>query len=501
MRNSAAEITTESRVVKAVLHGDYQEFPAPLRQLIELAPLGFDQPEDAQIMAAYKRALSNGGILEAYLEGDFLQFLELYRTSQHVEKPEDVMGDVRRLLKSAVKRRLTEALADIEQSPSQAWEIMQRCAKVDAGSTDTQEHWTVDQLLDYDIDHDPNAVIGLRDGRTTRYLCKGFGAWVIGQSGTGKSSLAIQQGYTWALGRDFFGVAPVIPPRILVVQNENDKGDCAEAVQGVAKYLCNTEEDMDMIRERTHIIRCRGLTGGDFIKWLQDEVLRFKADIAYVDPLLRFAGIEVSRQDQCTKFLNELIDPMLKTTGVILNGCHHTGKPKAMRETKGWSTYDMAYSGIGSSELVNWARAISILTLVDEERKIFELRLAKRGFRAWATHPTGEQTIKLFLKHSSNGLFWEQVEVSEVLSETEEKPGRPKSLVQQIASMNLHSFCAACSPDGESKREIARRLEAWLSTQNFDGSVETCRKVVSRLVETQKLVKLESGLYTRGPQA
>jgi hypothetical protein len=119
-----------------------------------------------------------------------------------------------------------------------------------------------------------------------------------------------------------------------------------------------------MVNERVKIIRCRGKTGKDFCFWLEQEIFEWRADLVYVDPLLRFAGIDVSRQDQCTKFLNDNLDPMLASTKVVLIGAHHTGKPKTTKETSNWTVYDYAYSGIGSSELVNWARAICILRVL-----------------------------------------------------------------------------------------------------------------------------------------
>jgi hypothetical protein len=44
---------------------------------------------------------------------------------------------------------------------------------------------------------------------------------------------------------------------------------------------------------------------------------------------------------------------------------HHTGKPKTLKETKNWTDIDYAYSGLGSSELVNWARAVMVLKPLD----------------------------------------------------------------------------------------------------------------------------------------
>lgn len=508
MRESAAEILIESRIVKAVLHGDYATFPEVLKQLIEFAPMGFSNPSNGQIVAAYRAARSNGGNIASHLEGDHVFWLEFYKTSKEVETPDQVAGDAKKLLNVASKQKLTEALATVEQSPSQAFKVLQGLSdatELNGVSSRTQERWAISELMDYDPTKDPNAIIGLHDGLTTRYLCKGAGAWIIGQSGLGKSSLAIQQGFTWALGRPFFGIAPVRPLRVLIVQNENDQGDCSEATQGVCKSICETEEDMIGVEERARIIRCRGKTGSDFCHWLEQEVFDWKADLVYVDPLLRYAGIDVSRQDQCTRFLNEQLDPMLAATNVVLIGAHHTGKPKSARETAGWTIYDHAYSGIGSSELVNWSRAIMILRVISEESGTFDLLLAKRGGRAWATHPGGEPTTKLYLRHSTSGMCWEQVAPEDLPRGTVEETksssaGRP-SKIQEIASMNLHSFCTACTKEGESHFVIAKRLETFLATQHIDASRSTCRRAIPALVANQKLIKTSESLYIVGDNA
>ena len=55
---------------------------------------------------------------------------------------------------------------------------------------------------------------------------------IVGQSGIGKSSFAMQMAINWALGKATFGIAPECPLRSLIVQAENDRGDIAEMLQG-----------------------------------------------------------------------------------------------------------------------------------------------------------------------------------------------------------------------------------------------------------------------------
>jgi len=384
----------------------------------------------------------------------------------------------------------------INKSQSRVLSALNRLGKIGI-----QEHWSMNDLIRYDVDRDPNALVGWHDGKATRYLCRSYAGWLIGQSGIGKSTLGQQQCYMFALGKPFFGITPLRPLRCLVVQNENDVGDCAEATQGILQCADFSAEELALLGERVKIIRCRGKTGAAFCKWFEREVLLWRADFAYVDPLLRFAGIDVSRQDQCTRFLNDHLDPVLATTGVVMIGAHHTGKPKSGKETKGWSIYDHAYAGIGSSELVNWARAISILQVMPDGT--FQLLLAKRGARAWATHPGEEEsTNSIFLAHDPKRIFWQQIAPPAPVERKEVKTavGRPNK-VQTITSMNLYEFCAACTAEGEGLREICRRLESWLAKNRIDISGGTTRRVVAELIGNGKLLKNDVGLYLKGPNA
>lgn len=373
----------------------------------------------------------------------------------------------------------------------------------------TEEHWTLPDLTGFDPKHDPNALIGLHNGMVTRYLCKGYGAFQIGLSGIGKSTLDIQRDLLWSCGKAFLGMAPVRPLRILAVQSENDIGDCSETVQGILDSLDLTTTEMDLVRENFKIVRCRGRTGKNFCLWLRDKIYEWRAAIASADPLLRFAGIDVSKQDQCTRFLNEYLDPVLAETEAAIYGTHHTGKPKPKADTKHWTIYDYAYAGLGSSELVNWARAISILSPAKDG--YFELLLAKRGQRAWATHPNGEFSTSLWLKHAEERIFWVQVDPPEfTVQEREVKkanPGRPSKSNEIAWSTAVHDFIETIPAVGEGKNSIARRMVAWAATQKSDISVSTAKRAVEAMVANAKLVKTvvidadgaQSECYLKGP--
>lgn len=357
-----------------------------------------------------------------------------------------------------------------------------------------EEVWSVNDLLEYDVAHDPNAIIGLHQGRTTRYLCRGYGSWLIGPSGVGKSSLIHQQAICFALGRDFFGIQPVRPLRVLVIQAENDKGDAAEQTQGILDSLGITSfsDEMAELEERLRVVTERRTVGPKFCGWLERQIALHNADVVFCDPFLSFAGIDVSRQDQCSQFLRTALNPVLADTGAVLIAAHHTGKPKDSKATQGWTVFDHAYAGIGSSELVNWARAISVLFPVGDTGR-FELRLAKRGKRAFATNPNGELTTSLFLQHAERGISWTQCDPPAPKPEGEHKGGRP-SKVDELLAVGLGPVIDKLTvPIG--RNDLAKLIEAFAAQKCLDVSLDTCKRVIPRLVKTRALVKKDEGYF------
>ena len=78
-----------------------------------------------------------------------------------------------------------------------------------------------------------------------RYLCQGGGLLLVGPTGHGKSSLAMQFMIKWALGQPVLGFEPARPLKSLLIQAENDDGDLAEMKSGVFNGLNLSPEDCE----------------------------------------------------------------------------------------------------------------------------------------------------------------------------------------------------------------------------------------------------------------
>jgi len=324
----------------------------------------------------------------------------------------------------------------------------------------------VSQLTAYDTSHDPNNVLG------NRWLCRGSSLVIVGQSGVGKSSLCMQLMILWALGLPAFNILPERPLRSLLIQAENDAGDLAEMYQGVRDGMKLTAEQERLLEDRIIIYRDTTHTGEGFTSLARRLVERHQPDMAWADPLLNYIGDDISEQRVIAEFCCNRLNAIAIETGVIWCLLHHTGKPsKDPKATEHWTASDLAYSGLGSSALVNWSRETAVLLRVktpDGQPPTFQLSMTKRRKRAGLRDVNGDAADTIFLRHSSHGgICWEQC-ISPV---SEGKPGRYKPAKEpgRQSKYDPARFAEVLADFGgkvsiQHEREIATRLGASVRT-------------------------------------
>lgn len=272
---------------------------------------------------------------------------------------------------------------------------------------DLPDEVRTDFLETYNTLEDPNHIIG-----HGRWLCRGGSLLITGQSGIGKSSFTMQTACSWALGRELFGIPVKKALRIGVIQAECDVGDLAEAYQGVTSAMGLSRDDRNLLKENLRFYTETTKTGKDFADLVRKIVVRQKLDVMFCDPLLSYVGGDLSKQEVASHFLRNCIQPILKDTGCIIVFTHHEGKPKPKEVTEGQTISDMAYSGLGSSELVNWARAIINVRRESKDYPIFSFNLTKRGKLAGMRTPDGKPTLSLKLRHAEGKVLWEVAPIS-----------------------------------------------------------------------------------------
>lgn len=268
-------------------------------------------------------------------------------------------------------------------------------------SSEVPDEITVDDLENYNTDNDPTTVLG------NRWLCQGGSLSIIGQSGIGKSSFLMQMAIMLAIGRPFFSIQVTRPFKCIVMQAENDTGDLSEAFKGIMGSMDLSDEEKTLLRSNIKFYRESVKVGEAFVKQARKLIVHNNADFFFADPLLSFAGGDVSSQAYASQFLRNWIQPVLLETKVVWIWLHHTGKPKAKEDASAASISDLAYSGLGSSELVNWSREVAVLRRTDKMKPFFELVLTKRGKRAGLKDKDGKSTVMLNLRHAEGRILWE----------------------------------------------------------------------------------------------
>jgi RecA-family ATPase len=333
-----------------------------------------------------------------------------------------------------------------------AWQLEQDAAAL---GTEIQ----VKDLLEFNADNDTNSILG------NRWLCRGGSCLIIGQSGTGKSSLEMQLAILWALERPAFGICPAKPLKSLIIQAENDLGDTAEMFQGVWRGMKlpggEHPEVIRQVQQNLTIRKVSSHTGIQFCDLLRRVIDRDKPDLVWLDPALAYIGDDISKQSVCSQFFRNGLNPIAEATGVIWMILHHTGKPpKDPKSKSGWHSRDYSYEGLGSSDLTNWARAVMVLREFDEN--LFELKLPKRGRRAGAKDTIGNFTTSVWLKHADHGICWEQVDAP---SEEEKEQVRAKTKYRTKPSIasdyDFDGFLQSVAGEHFTANQLVERIQKY----------------------------------------
>ena len=261
------------------------------------------------------------------------------------------------------------------------------------------------------VTDDPNELL------KKRFLCRGGGLLLVGPTGIGKSSLAMQAMILWAIGLPLFGIEPVKPLKSLLIQAENDEGDLAEMRDGVMAGLHLTDEQRQKAMENIMVVREDSRTGLMFFGAVVEPLLeKHRPDLLWIDPALAYLGGEAGSQKEVGGFLRNMLNPLVHDINCGVVVVHHTNKPASGKEKPDWSAGDFAYLGGGSAEWANWARAVIALRSLGSH-SVFELRAAKRGARLGWKESDGE--TKAFAKNVAHAnepgvICWREADESEV---------------------------------------------------------------------------------------
>ncbi len=260
------------------------------------------------------------------------------------------------------------------------------------------------------------------------WLRKGGGAFVVAPSGVGKSVFTLQAAVCWAMGRPAFGVAPVRPLKILVIQSEDDREEIAQFRNSVRRGLADEfgfdEGEIhfvlgtdDAATARVLFHQAVGLWGESFVEEVGALLDAYPdVDLVIVNPFQAYFGGDCAKNAELSQFFRSWLDREIKDPGdegkdrAAVMFVHHTNKPPNDRDLReGWGT-DMfaAYIGAGGAEIVNWARAI-LSIMPTKVPGVYRLVAGKRGQRLGWTDAEGRPVYSRLIKHAENGrIYWRE---------------------------------------------------------------------------------------------
>ena len=275
---------------------------------------------------------------------------------------------------------------------------------------ETGEWFDLDALDNFNPLDDPTVLVG----KARRWLCEGYAVSIVGFSGTGKSSLMMQIATSWALGQSVFGLAPVRALRTLILQAENDGGDIAEAWQGSTCKMTSTQKAT--LKDNIAIVRDTRHIGSAFPDFLESLIVRHRAEVVWIDPLLAYAGFDIADQSLTTDWLRTQVDPVLKRTKCAMIYMHHTTKPKSADDLDSMTPSQLAYLGAGSAEWVNYSRDAGFLYRTKGEPARYKFGFSKRASRCGLLDINDERAKSgfIYLQHSQEDdvLRWEYAPTS-----------------------------------------------------------------------------------------
>lgn len=339
---------------------------------------------------------------------------------------------------------------------------------------------TIDDFLNANAEDMSDCLLGYR------FLCTECPWLIIAASGVGKSVLAMQMAILFATGRDLWKLKPHKARKVVLIQAENNFLDLVEPAQSITRILGLSETEKADLRKNFRVISDDTHSGEGFVRLLSSICDRYKPEIVIVDPLMAYIGGEISKQEVCTKFFRNGINPVIHRHNIGLIVLHHTGKPRSKDLKNFEQNTDLEYLGIGSSDITNWARAVSIIMPSQHDKNIYEFKHVKRGKR------TGSEPV-IYLKQGRNhkDIFWYLSEKPEKVVKTQKGDGKRSPNVNPI-----YEFLKLETLAPISKADLVKYVKEKLASQGEPCVDSDVKKVLNSVRKTYMVYDPISQLWT-----
>lgn len=189
----------------------------------------------------------------------------------------------------------------------------------------------------------------------------------ISAGGTGKTTVALYEAITLALGAELWGRTPDQPVRTVIVTREDTREILVARAREIMVALNLDRTDVAQVLSNLLIVDLSGVSfrisqvDGDVVvphtknlNWIIELLGEFKPDWMIMDPLVSF-GVGEQRVNDAEQGLIEAMRILRAEFDCCVEGIHHSGKANAREKTLD------QYSGRGGSSLADGARMVCVM--------------------------------------------------------------------------------------------------------------------------------------------
>ncbi len=193
----------------------------------------------------------------------------------------------------------------------------------------------------------------------------------LAAGGVGKTTLALMEAMTLALGRDLWGRIPPAPVKTVIITREDGRSILVARLRELMRAAALSREQQQQVLTNVVIydlssqsVRLSCIKGDtvvphyDNIDALSEVLTPFKPDWIIFDPLVSF-GVGEQRVNDAEQGLIESFRILRNRFDACIEAIHHVGKVNGRERSTD------QYSGRGGSALPDGSRMVAVLTPID----------------------------------------------------------------------------------------------------------------------------------------
>jgi hypothetical protein len=263
----------------------------------------------------------------------------------------------------------------------------------------------------------------------------------------------MQMALFWAGGKPCFGITPVRPLKIAVIQTEDSEKIVRRNLASFRTACGWADDEFRQAMENVALVDIQGKTGKSFIDLLANVQREGCYDLIVINPLQGvLGGLDIKNNAELSWFLREGLDSVLKGRRMSCPKCavlivHHTNKPiqQANGGVSVGSSQFLEYSCAGGAEISNWVRSVLVmLEQTGRNRKPghFNLFAPKNGsWIGWQDCTSINRPVRRIRRHDpqldggGNLVYWYDADdaQSAALPEPEKPKGPTDADVRRLA--------------------------------------------------------------------